>query len=74
MFRDNFEAVTWTCHICKEERPDEKIAVRKKPVIGLNGIPSRIFSENVRYCVDKPSCSDKSRSFSFLRNWSGDDS
>lgn len=69
MFRDYFETMTWTCHICKEERPDSKISVHTKPLRGTNGVLSRTISENVRYCNDKPSCAREAKTFSFLRNW-----
>lgn len=69
MFRDGFDPGTWTCHICKEERPDDKISVRRKPLIGANGVPSRTITENVRYCNDNPDCAQESYTFSFIRNW-----
>ena len=69
LFRDGFTDMMWTCHICKEERPDAVISVRRKPLVGVNGVPSRIISENVRYCNDKPECIEASRTFSFVRNW-----
>lgn len=64
-----FDPGTWTCHVCKEERPDKFISVRRKPLIGENGVASRVISENVRYCNDKPSCAEGSRTFSFVRVW-----
>lgn len=69
VFRDDFVAMTWTCHICKEERPDSFISVKRKPLVGANGVPSRIITENVRYCNDRPTCSSGATTFSFLRNW-----
>lgn len=68
-FRDGFNDMMWTCHICKEERPDAQISVRKKPLVGHNGVPSRSISENTRYCNDNPVCAEESKTFSFLRNW-----
>lgn len=69
MFRDGFTDMTWTCHICKEERPDSAISVRKTPLKGANGVESRIISMNVRYCNDNPKCIEESKDFSFIRNW-----
>ena len=45
--------LTWTCHICKEERPDDKISVYKHPLIILG---KEVGEQNVRYCNDKLSC------------------
>lgn len=64
-----FDAGTWTCHICKDERPDTFISVHRKPLVGANGVPSRVISENVRYCNDRPSCKQAAKTFSFVRNW-----
>lgn len=52
------EMETWTCHICGERRPDDKISVVSKPVV-LNG---RVVGEqNIRYCNDNPECAEKAR-------------
>lgn len=67
--RDGFDPGTWTCHICKEDRPDNRISVHRKPMIGLNGVPSRVISENVRHCNDNPDCVRRAKSFSFVRTW-----
>ena len=42
---------TWTCHICGEERPDEKISVVSSV---LDGLPNAEI--NIRYCNDKFKC------------------
>jgi len=45
--------LTWRCHVCGDERPDERISVfsRKKEM------PSgMVLKENVRYCNDRPAC------------------
>lgn len=52
--------LTWTCHICKKERPDPAISVRNNMVMKY-GIT---MQENVRYCNDDPDCVRKSRTFS----------
>lgn len=64
-----FDPGTWTCHICKDERPDAMISVYRKPLVGANGVPSRVISENVRYCNDRPECREGASTFSFIRNW-----
>lgn len=46
---DFFADLTWTCHICRRERPDAKIGVAKhQHPLGIGC--------NVRYCTDSPLC------------------
>ena len=45
--------VTWSCHVCGTERPDN--------LIGVYSTEQEIGSEvklrtNVRYCLDRPAC------------------
>lgn len=55
------EVLTWTCHICKETRPDDKISVVKHPLI----IKGRdMGTENIRYCNDNPDCCVKAPNYS----------
>ncbi len=44
--------MTWTCHVCKQERPDAKISVHTQRV-DLGGITAK---RNTRYCNDRKSC------------------
>ena len=44
--------LSWTCHICEEERPDEKISVCKK----TGYIYDTPVQQNIRYCNDSPPC------------------
>ena len=55
---------TWKCHICGEERPDDKISVFKKPLM-FNG--QELGEQNIRYCNDKPDCLTKAKEFSFIK-------
>jgi hypothetical protein len=57
--------LTWFCHICGQERPDNKISVMHHPLIA-NG--QLIGMQNVRYCNDRPSCIVKAADFVFVRN------
>jgi hypothetical protein len=47
----------WSCHVCGELRPDDKIAVCKRSAPYQRSarppIPIRV---NVRYCVDRAVC------------------
>lgn len=44
---------TWTCHVCGDERPDEKVAVAKHKHTYPTGVE---IEENVRYCSDRAEC------------------
>ena len=44
--------IEWTCHVCGELRPDDKISVYSR-TISKHDIP---ITENVRYCNDNPEC------------------
>lgn len=54
--------LTWTCHICGKERPDNKISVLSK-VVKKNGIQ---YIENIRFCADKAQCKIGASKFSFF--------
>lgn len=45
--------LTWTCHVCGEERPDNKISVHKRIHKYPNGVTMGV---NTRYCNDRPEC------------------
>lgn len=54
--------VTWTCHVCGSERPDDKISVcTNQKIIGNITIPM-----NVRYCNDIESCINAAPHYDFL--------
>ncbi|GAJ21933.1 unnamed protein product, partial [marine sediment metagenome] len=55
---------TWKCHICGEERPDDKISVLSKPLI-ING--QACGEQNIRYCNDRPGCLEGAKGFSFFK-------
>lgn len=55
---------TWTCHICKERRPDNRISVITKPLI-INR--QAVGEQNIRYCNDKADCIKKAQDFSFFK-------
>lgn len=46
--------LTWTCHVCGDERPDRAISVAQHvtPIMGGRTHMTR----NVRYCNDRESC------------------
>lgn len=57
-----FEKLTWSCHVCNDERPDERISVRKKPVV-IKGRTIEGVTQNIRYCNDRPACVEASLTF-----------
>lgn len=59
--------ITWTCHICGQERPDEQISVHKRDVSKEYGLPAGTMKENVRYCNDNPDCTRKAETFRLIR-------
>lgn len=58
----DFERLTWTCHICGDERPDAKIKVAKHRIIYHDGIE---VDNNVRHCADRPACISRARLSTF---------
>lgn len=51
----DFSSMTWTCMICKADRPDAQISVAYRPLAGMEDM----FPEaraNVRFCNDNPDC------------------
>ena len=57
-----FENLTWTCHICHKNRPDNKISVKTRPLV----IGGQVMgSQNVRHCNDNQDCIDKAEDFTF---------
>jgi len=57
---------TWTCHICKEERPDSFISVLNRDVSEEKKLPPGTLIMNVRYCNDNEECIKKARTHSFF--------
>jgi hypothetical protein len=51
----DFNAMTWTCMVCSDERPDALISVAHRPIPNLESMfpDARV---NVRYCNDRPEC------------------
>jgi len=48
--------ITWTCHICHEERPDDRIDVLTTDLSADFGMPAGTVKQNVRYCNDREMC------------------
>ena len=58
--------MTWTCHICGKERPDDKISVRSKDTSAKFNLPVGSMKQNVRYCNDNLRCEERSRDVEFM--------
>ena len=54
--------LTWTCHVCGEERPDHLISVLTKPLM-ING--RSVGNQNIRYCNDNNKCQEGAMTFDF---------
>lgn len=54
--------MVWTCHVCGDERRDHQINVRST-LRKINGVR---MTENVRYCNDRESCIERSKTITFL--------
>lgn len=48
--------ITWHCHVCGSERPDELILVAHRPIPGPLADSFPEARCNVRYCSDNPDC------------------
>ena len=57
-------SLTWTCHICGEERPDERISVYSSMKALSSGIEMK---QNVRYCNDRAECIEGAKTRSFVK-------
>lgn len=57
--------LTWRCHVCKEERPDDKISVCKVPFKAsyCSGV------QNVRYCNDRADCRRAAPNVDFFKRF-----
>lgn len=62
--------LTWTCHVCGEERPDARIGVLSREGTTDLGVRLR---ENVRYCNDRRKCAEGAKEVFFVMRDSGED-
>lgn len=58
------DTLTWKCHICGRERPDDKISVVSK-AIRIDG--RAVGMQNIRYCNDNPECASAAREYDFFK-------
>jgi len=58
------EDLTWTCHVCGKERPDDKISVYTRHRTLPGGVQ---MSENIRHCNDKDECIIGAREVHFVK-------
>lgn len=64
-----FDTLTWTCHVCGDERPDRAIAVhsRSHGTGFCDCHKGYKFMENLRYCNDRAECVEGVKSISLFR-------
>lgn len=60
----DLDSLTWTCHVCGEDRPDRLISVLRTEV----PFGGRMVAQNVRYCNDRPGCAAGAPKVRFLRD------
>ena len=60
------EPVTWTCHLCGEERLDAQISVHTRDISAEMHLPPGHAQENVRFCNDRPACVEAAKTKRFL--------
>ena len=61
----NLRDLTWSCHICKKVRPDNKISVKTHPLIFKGRV---LGSQNIRYCNDNPNCEKEAETYTFVEH------
>lgn len=54
--------LTWTCHVCGENRPDAEISVFKSTRM----VKTVEVHQNVRYCNDRASCTIGAKDVDFV--------
>lgn len=59
--------ITWTCHVCGEERPDALIAVHTTDLSAEFMLPPGTLQQNVRYCVDRRHCIEQARTLRLIK-------
>lgn len=57
--------LTWTCHVCGDLRPDEKISVYTRDISEKHGLSSGTMKQNVRYCNDRKECIEGAKHVAF---------
>lgn len=59
----DWENLTWTCHVCGEERPDRFISVFTTQVL-FGEIP---IKQNVRHCNDRTECIEGAKNIQWVK-------
>lgn len=60
--------LTWTCHICGDERPDRFIGVHTRDVSTDFNLPPGTVQENVRYCIDRDNCVQRATHYRLIKS------
>lgn len=57
----------WTCHICGQVRPCDKIGIFSRDTSADYDLPAGTIQQNVRYCNDNDVCRERAITFSFTK-------
>lgn len=57
----------WSCHICHDTRPNDKISVKTTDVSEDYGLEHGVMKQNVRYCNDRAPCMEEAMTFRFFK-------
>ncbi len=58
---NSLDSLTWTCHVCGDVRPDDRIDVYRLDISKQFGLAKGSATCNVRFCNDRPCCLEKVR-------------
>lgn len=59
--------MSWSCHICHDTRPDDKISVKTTDVSEDYNLDHGTMKQNVRYCNDRSACMEAALTFRFYK-------
>jgi len=60
--------ITWSCHICGDERPDRFIGVFSTDISADISLPLGTARQNIRHCLDRQECVLRAKSKRFFRD------
>ncbi len=61
------DTLTWTCMVCGDTRPDNRIDVHTEDTSAQYNLPPGTMKVNVRYCIDRAECRLKARDHNLLK-------
>jgi len=67
LMEKHIKDLTWTCHVCGKERPDDCISVFVRDVSKKYDLTPGTMTENIRYCNDNQECLEKAKMITLLK-------